>query len=258
MLQKKLTKAGLTALAITSAIAFSSASNAAITGFTDDFQGYGTAPTFAPWDGFSDNGGFPGGYGFAPSTGGPQISALANDGAGNEYMNFYANYDNGNVHDRVNCNPCSPNTQEAISIFRNFAFDGTDTAAGDTWTFTFDYATNPGFGPAGATEVGAFIRVFDGAYNLLATDTLNTNTTSAEFLNGELSVTLNSAWTGGFFQVGFNNLVGNYDSSGMFYDNACLSNDGSCGAPPVPVPAAVWLFGSGLLGLVGVARRRKA
>ena len=28
-------------------------------------------------------------------------------------------------------------------------------------------------------------------------------------------------------------------------------------APPIPVPAAVWLFGSGLLGLVGVARRRK-
>ncbi len=28
-------------------------------------------------------------------------------------------------------------------------------------------------------------------------------------------------------------------------------------AAPVPVPAAVWLFGSGLLGLVGVARRKK-
>ena len=29
-------------------------------------------------------------------------------------------------------------------------------------------------------------------------------------------------------------------------------------AAPVPVPAAVWLFGSGLLGLVGVARRKKS
>lgn len=29
------------------------------------------------------------------------------------------------------------------------------------------------------------------------------------------------------------------------------------GSSPVPVPAAVWLFGSGLLGLVGVARRKK-
>ena len=29
-----------------------------------------------------------------------------------------------------------------------------------------------------------------------------------------------------------------------------------CAPPPIPVPAAVWLFGSGLLGLVGVARRK--
>ena len=30
------------------------------------------------------------------------------------------------------------------------------------------------------------------------------------------------------------------------------------GPAVVPVPAAVWLFGSGLLGLVGIARRKKA
>jgi hypothetical protein len=29
------------------------------------------------------------------------------------------------------------------------------------------------------------------------------------------------------------------------------------GGSPIPVPAAVWLFGSGLVGLVGVARRRR-
>jgi hypothetical protein len=37
-------------------------------------------------------------------------------------------------------------------------------------------------------------------------------------------------------------------------DNVSISADVSA----VPVPAAVWLFGSGLLGLVGVARRKKA
>ena len=29
-------------------------------------------------------------------------------------------------------------------------------------------------------------------------------------------------------------------------------------APTIPIPAALWLFGSGLLGLVGIARRKKA
>ena len=40
--------------------------------------------------------------------------------------------------------------------------------------------------------------------------------------------------------------------------NYVLHMTGTIGASAVPVPAAVWLFGSGLLGLVGVARRRKA
>ena len=38
---------------------------------------------------------------------------------------------------------------------------------------------------------------------------------------------------------------------------AIFSGTGSANVPEVPVPAAVWLMGSGLLGLVGVARRRK-
>ena len=37
-----------------------------------------------------------------------------------------------------------------------------------------------------------------------------------------------------------------------------LHLEGHVGSAAIPVPAAVWLFGSGLLGLVGVARRRKA
>jgi hypothetical protein len=40
--------------------------------------------------------------------------------------------------------------------------------------------------------------------------------------------------------------------------NGTLTLAGNTPPPPVPLPAAVWLFGSGLLGLVGVSRRRKA
>jgi hypothetical protein len=41
--------------------------------------------------------------------------------------------------------------------------------------------------------------------------------------------------------------------SNVFIDNVSITADVSA----VPVPAAVWLFGSGLLGLVGVARRKR-
>jgi hypothetical protein len=36
------------------------------------------------------------------------------------------------------------------------------------------------------------------------------------------------------------------------------ADDASLGVSAVPVPAALWLFGSGLLGLVGMSRRKKA
>lgn len=56
--------------------------------------------------------------------------------------------------------------------------------------------------------------------------------------------------------------------AGQLGSLACLStappcnynpcNDGLCGAVVAPIPAAAWLLGSGLLGLIGVARRKAA
>jgi hypothetical protein len=40
--------------------------------------------------------------------------------------------------------------------------------------------------------------------------------------------------------------------------NAAFQLTGPGLLTPIPIPAAVWLFGTGLLGLVGVARRKKA
>ena len=46
---------------------------------------------------------------------------------------------------------------------------------------------------------------------------------------------------------------GNYKYDGDFNDMVLMIES----VQPVPVPAAVWLFGSGLLALVGIARRKK-
>lgn len=56
---------------------------------------------------------------------------------------------------------------------------------------------------------------------------------------------------------GLNMTKGVYYSSKTFY-NAHAWAVYSGGVSAVPVPAAVWLFGSGLLGLVGIARRKQA
>jgi hypothetical protein len=42
--------------------------------------------------------------------------------------------------------------------------------------------------------------------------------------------------------------------SDVYFDNVSFTADVNA----VPVPAAVWLFGSGLIGLVGIARKKKA
>ena len=64
--------------------------------------------------------------------------------------------------------------------------------------------------------------------------------TTYDSLTGDFTASWDAVVVGGAFdgQVGHWNINGN--------------------AQVVPVPAAVWLFGSGLLGLVGIARRRKA
>ena len=79
--------------------------------------------------------------------------------------------------------------------------------------------------------------------------------------------------TGQNFLVPYNTSTGNltslsdtitsFDKGGQavqFLDNSIFSTAPYVSFTPtaVPVPAAVWLFGSGLIGLAGMARRKKA
>jgi len=66
----------------------------------------------------------------------------------------------------------------------------------------------------------------------------------------EYAPSTSSAW---FFGMS-NGSQNHYDKTVNLYAWAVQSGDVSA----VPVPAAVWLFGSGLLGLIGVARRKCA
>ena len=114
-------------------------------------------------------------------------------------------------------------------------------------------------GFAGSTgNVLYALRYLDGTGNILS-DSAN------QFFQGDIN---ELTWTEITFDLGAVPLgataafieisqgIGPIDSVNLA--GTVLIDDLYLGVSAVPVPAAVWLFGSGLLGLVGVARRRKS
>ena len=83
-------------------------------------------------------------------------------------------------------------------------------------------------------------------------------------LSGGNSFVLGMTWDGGTTYYAESNavLVAAPDDYRIAFEGQLVTGAPVTGrtlaidVQPVPVPAAVWLFGSGLLGLVGVARRR--
>ncbi|VAW53711.1 hypothetical protein MNBD_GAMMA05-1214 [hydrothermal vent metagenome] len=105
------------------------------------------------------------------------------------------------------------------------------------------------------TSVGSFLGgtgIFSGSFTVgggLLTGTF-TDLTVLDFGGGDGTFGGDVTYTGGSLQ---GSLVGGRIEGGFSgYDVAAKLGE----VAVVPVPAAVWLFGSGLLGLVGIARRK--
>lgn len=115
-----------------------------------------------------------------------------------------------------------------------------------------------GYGCTGSEMGNLFYNVLGGVAFSSITSTHNanydlfSNVQSNRYWSApEYAPDANYAW---YFSMNHGNQHGYY-KTGISY--AWAVHSGDVGASVVPVPAAVWLFGSGLLGLIGVGRKRR-
>ncbi|TNG03677.1 MAG: VPLPA-CTERM sorting domain-containing protein [Gammaproteobacteria bacterium] len=116
-----------------------------------------------------------------------------------------------------------------------------------------------------AGTLGSFVDFNDFVFNPLIPNTqlwaFNSGLTSYSFSMSAINIVSQTSNTISLEGTGIASVTGLDDTSGEF--SLTLNQNGqafsfSSSASVVPVPAAVWLFGSGLLGLVGIARRKKS
>jgi hypothetical protein len=177
-------------------------------------------------------GGERGAAAFTFSSDGISVTATGFDGSVVSGQNYYAYLDSGNAglgvcQVLVAANQCAPSSDDNVTTNESLLLTFNQVVTIDTTTFVN--------GNHGTTFSEYFTLSIDGnaatMYSLTNIFTMGLTGTTFEFFNPN---------TGGTSTV---------SNDKQFYINTLE-------VTAVPVPAAVWLFGTGLMGLVGVARRK--
>lgn len=240
-------KTGMAAIAMASAMAFSSASYAAPVSYQNNFESLDPNSGSA----LADDGWLVGGcdpvgcyFAFPAPNGGAAFSGVATGegGAtqGNNQLSVYNDYNNPNHNSGGNI--------EAF-VFNNIGTVDQDDVGTEVF-FSFDTKQGNIAPPTTARAFLLIQKTSDNSFAELAISNIDTTAVGTGWTNLSTSIIIDQAWVGETIQIGFTSTAANFTPSGVFYDNINVS------AAAVPVPAAVWLFGSGLLGLIGVARRK--
>jgi hypothetical protein len=133
-------------------------------------------------------------------------------------------------------------TLDSVYLATTDGADSNGNMFGGNWDSVSSFLSGPGTIDNGTSSLtGLYVGSFAGLSGIQAIGRLN-------FTLGTGTVTISamdSVIAGGWSA---------WDGVNPYYD--FTNTYGSATINPVPVPAAFWLFGSGIIGLVGVARRR--
>ena len=268
MIFHKFCKSGLAALAMTITATYTPASSAALS-FSENFEGFTGTPDGYVGDCAKDpacGGNVPGGFFIGNIVGstawfpGPPPAGFYAPGDYNNGFSAIVTEQGGpdqgvyqlsifNDYNPFGPFPGNPDTDVTSFVLNDLGIiDATDV--GKTYIFSFDAKLGNIVDPWQAEAFMKVIKTSDGSGNELAYERFDSDALlTKNWGGGSIEVLITEGMVGELLQIGFNSTSQNYGATGIYYDNLNVA--------AIPVPAAVWLFGSGLIGLVGVARRRK-
>lgn len=241
-------KTVLTALSMIAAATFSAFSNAALVSYSQNFETLNRADAAAlandGWRVFANV------YDTDKTTHLYDYGVFVAPNGGAGFSTVTAAQDNQQLKAFSDYNNADRGTGKWIEtlVFQQQTISASDVSS--IWNFTFDVKQGDQMPDSSSN---AFLRTINNDLEITSGSILDTTAIGASWGTLTLSLEIDNSLVGQLLQFGFASTSTGYTPSGMLYDNINFSS-----TPAVPVPAAVWLMMSGLITLVGVARRRNS